>query len=294
MATLPLRALLTRLLWGALCAPTGVWAAEGNTDTGKTLLAQALALEHGEGVPRDTKQAEVLYCQAAKLGNADAQFNLGWMYANGRGVARDDALAAFYFGLAAQQGHPQARNMLGVVGNAPAPAPECMKEEAREDEIALPDGATEEQRKVVELVKKLAPEYAISPRLALAVVTVESNFRANATSGKNAQGLMQLIPETAERFKVKNPFDPVDNLRGGLAYLRWLLAYFEGNVALAAAGYNAGERAVDRFHGVPPFQETRAYVQRILTLFPRKEHPFDPKVAEPSAQLPRIVKAQEG
>lgn len=275
-------------LAGALCAVAALpaVAAEPAIDA-PALVARALALEHGEGVPRDYSQAVSLYCQAAKAGNGDAQFNLGWMYANGRGMDRDDAMAAYFFGLAANQGHVQAKNMLRFVSGSPAAAPACMKVEEKEDEL-LPADATVEQKQVVSLIQKLAPEYAIHPRLAFAIVAVESNFKAGAVSSKNAQGLMQLIPETAERFQVKNVFDPVQNLRGGLAYLRWLLAYFEGDVSLAAAGYNAGEGAVDKFRGIPPYQETQAYVKRIQTLYPGKDHPFDPSVTSPSQRLPDI------
>jgi soluble lytic murein transglycosylase-like protein len=74
---------------------------------------------------------------------------------------------------------------------------------------------------------------------------------------------MQLIPETAARFKVENVWDPEQNLRGGMAYLRWLLDYYDGDLTLALAGYNAGEGAVDRYRGVPPYAETRTYVSRI-------------------------------
>ena len=87
---------------------------------------------------------------------------------------------------------------------------------------------------------------------------------------------MQLVPETASRFNVGNPYDVKDNLRGGLAYLRWLLAYYRGQVALAAAAYNAGEAAVDRYRGIPPFPETRDYVRRVLRLFRNEWHAFDP------------------
>ena len=127
---------------------------------------------------------------------------------------------------------------------------------------------TPEQKKAAELVRKLAPEYRISPQFALAIIRAESNFDPNARSPKNAQGLMQLIPETSARFNVKKPFDPVQNVRGGLAYLRWLLAYFKGDVTLVAAAYNAGEGTVERYGGVPPYAETRAYVQTNQALFP--------------------------
>ncbi len=103
----------------------------------------------------------------------------------------------------------------------------------------------------------------------LAVVQVESNFDPNARSPKNAQGLMQLIPETAERFGVGDVWDPEQNLRGGMAYLRWLLDNFDGDVKLALAGYNAGEGAVQRHGGIPPFAETQDYVQRISGMLDR-------------------------
>jgi soluble lytic murein transglycosylase-like protein len=98
----------------------------------------------------------------------------------------------------------------------------------------------------------------------LAVIAVESNFNPTAVSPKKAQGIMQLVPETAERFGVHDVWNVEQNLRGGMAYLRWLLNYFNGNVKLALAGYNAGEKAVERHGGVPPYAETQEYVQRIM------------------------------
>lgn len=253
------------------------------------LRIQALALEHGEGVARDVPRAAELYCEAARLGDPEAQFNLGWIHANGRGLPRDDALAAFFFQAAAEQGHAQAGRMLRHVGEPVAQLPECMREKPqRESETEVEVRfvpTTAAQRKVAELVRKLGPEYGVSPQLALAVIRAESNFNADARSPKNAQGLMQLIPETAERFKVRKPFDPVHNIRGGLAYLRWLLAYFRGDVELVAAGYNAGEGAVNRYRGVPPYAETRAYVKRIKALFGKVRHPYDDSVAAASPEL---------
>jgi soluble lytic murein transglycosylase-like protein len=109
-------------------------------------------------------------------------------------------------------------------------------------------------------------EYGLNADLVMAIVQVESNFDPNALSPKNAQGLMQLIPETAQRFGVKDVWDPEQNLRGGMAYLRWLLEHFEGDVTLALAGYNAGEGVVQRYQGVPPFGETREYVRRVTAI----------------------------
>jgi soluble lytic murein transglycosylase-like protein len=256
----------------------------------QNMLAEALAYEHGEGVPKDYQRAAELYCAAAKQGNAEAQYSLGWMYANGRGLERNDQLAAGLFGLAAAQGHEQARRMQRFVGESSGMLPDCMiqREEplfaVTSEDVAL-YAASPERKRIVELVRDLAPEYKVSPRLALAVISVESNFNVRARSPKDAQGLMQLIPETSARFNVRNAYDPIQNVRGGLAYLRWLLAYFKGNVALVAAGYNAGEKAVDRYRGIPPYAETRNYVKRIMQLFRYEEHPYDETVTDASPAL---------
>jgi soluble lytic murein transglycosylase-like protein len=114
------------------------------------------------------------------------------------------------------------------------------------------------------MVHKLAPHYELDPELVLAVIEAESNFNPRALSPKNAQGLMQLIPATATRFGVDDVWNPEQNLRGGMAYLRWLMARFENDVELVLAAYNAGENAVDRYGRVPPYNETRAYVTRVI------------------------------
>jgi soluble lytic murein transglycosylase-like protein len=100
-------------------------------------------------------------------------------------------------------------------------------------------------KEIMQLVQRLAPQYQVDSNLALAVIWAESAFNPAALSPAKAQGLMQLIPETAERFGVKRPYDPDENIKGGLAYLRWLLAYFQGDVSLVLAAYNAGEGAVE-------------------------------------------------
>jgi len=241
-----------------------------------TLFEQAQRLEHGEGVARDLDQAAALYCRAARLGAPDAQYALGWMYANGRGVAHDDGAAWRLFGLAAEQGHAAGARMQALLPAAAGAAlPACMAPDpALELDLAFPipdyNAATPQ---LLALVDKLAPEYDIEPALALAVIAVESGFNRAAVSPKDARGLMQLIPATAARFCVLDAFNPEQNLRGGLAYLRWLLARYSGDVTLATAAYNAGEQAVDQYGGVPPYDETRAYVRRIGKLYGKALHP---------------------
>jgi hypothetical protein len=130
------------------------------------------------------------------------------------------------------------------------------------------------RQSVERLIERLAPQYALDPALVKQVVAAESAFDSNARSPKNAQGLMQLIPATAARFGVSNPWDAEQNLRGGMAYLSWLLGRFRGDVRLALAGYNAGEGAVMRHGGLPPYAETRNYVAGIISRYGKTEHPY--------------------
>lgn len=246
--------------------------------------------EHGEGVARDPGRAVALYCAAAGRGSVDAQYRLGWMYAMGRGVKRDDALAAAWFRQAAAKGDPQAQQMLKAIGKIAQKAASCRAPAAQAQAVAYRSATprpldldTPERRQVVAWVNELAPQYQLDPALVLAVITAESNFRADAQSTASAMGLMQLIQATADRFGVQNVWDPQQNLRGGMAYLRWLLAYFRGDVQLALAGYNAGENAVDRNGGIPPYAETQAYVARILQQYGRMWHPHVEGITEPSA-----------
>jgi soluble lytic murein transglycosylase-like protein len=113
-----------------------------------------------------------------------------------------------------------------------------------------------------------AKEHQVDPAFIAAVIKVESNGHVYAVSRKGARGLMQLMPATARRLGVKSPFDPRDNIRGGVAYLAELAERFgETNADLILAAYNAGERAVEEHGGVPPYRETRDYVKRVLALW---------------------------
>jgi Transglycosylase SLT domain len=114
-----------------------------------------------------------------------------------------------------------------------------------------------------ELIRVAAAKYSLDPLLLANVMAAESNFNPRAVSRKNAQGLMQLMPETSSRLMVKNPFDPAQNIDAGAAYLRQMLNRFAGNVELALAAYNAGPDRVLQYGGIPPFRETQDYVRRI-------------------------------
>ncbi len=107
----------------------------------------------------------------------------------------------------------------------------------------------------------------VSPALALAVISVESSGRAEAVSGAGAEGLMQLMPATAKRFGVEDSFDAADNIKGGVAFLDFLMTKFSGDPILVLAGYNAGENSIGQNDGVPPFDETRDYVPKVLAAF---------------------------
>jgi len=127
------------------------------------------------------------------------------------------------------------------------------------DEVAVPPGGD-----LREIAALAARRHGLDPELVIAVVSVESGFRPQAVSPKGAQGLMQLMPKTAESLGVADAFDPEQNLDGGARHLGQLLALYDGDVERALAAYNAGEGAVHRHHGVPPYRETRAYVKKVL------------------------------
>ena len=199
---------------------------------------------------------------------------------------RRDDWAHYLFFAAAGNGHEDARKVLLSVTWPQADVPDC---------IRRPSVASQSARAVAlrppphieRLVQQLAPQFNVNPKLALAIIAVESNYNTVALSNKNAMGLMQLIPDTARRFGVRNAFDPQQNIRGGMAYLRWLLAYYQGDVKLVAAAYNAGEGNVDKHRGVPPFAETQDYVRRVVDRFGSAPHPFDARVTGPSQRFKR-------
>jgi hypothetical protein len=127
--------------------------------------------------------------------------------------------------------------------------------------VAVPD------RQLEPLIEVHARAQSLDPKLVKAVIQVESGYNAAALSNKGAIGLMQLMPDTARLLDVLDPYDPVQNLRGGVAYLRQLLDRFSGQVEYAVAAYNAGPGAVEKHGGIPPYPETQDYVRRVLSLY---------------------------
>jgi soluble lytic murein transglycosylase-like protein len=122
-------------------------------------------------------------------------------------------------------------------------------------------------RELEDAVARYAGEYRLSPALLLAVIKAESDFNPTVISKAGAVGLMQLIPETAIRHGVRNLYDTRENIAGGAKHLRYLLDRFHGNIRLALAAYNAGERKVDRYRQIPPFKETRTYVKKVMGFY---------------------------
>lgn len=264
----------------------------------------------------DFWQAAVLYCEASKLGSTEAQYRLGMLYAFGKGVPENRTFAASLFSIASQQGHRKAFEMLETVNFKSQELPACITSDAlpekRPPPVLVPaeipvvvpaevqaEAPTEHTIQIdryleslprnkswiIDLTNKISDWYGIDPKLVLSIITVESAFETRAKSPKSAMGLMQLIPATAERFNVKNAFDASQNIKGGIKYLKWLLSYYRGNVELAAAAYNAGEKAVDRYFGIPPYPETREYVNRLKKLYQRSTHSYDDTITEPSPIL---------
>jgi soluble lytic murein transglycosylase-like protein len=132
--------------------------------------------------------------------------------------------------------------------------------------VVTPQSASEARQADAALaptVERIAAEQSLPAELIHSVIKVESNYNAFAISPKGAMGMMQLIPATARRFGVADVFSPADNIQGGARYLKYLLDLYHGNYPLALAAYNAGEDAVARYGGVPPFPETQNYVAQV-------------------------------
>jgi soluble lytic murein transglycosylase-like protein len=223
------------------------------------------------------------------------------MYANGLGAPRDTDLAAAWLQVVAANGDLQARKFLAYVGEPGVPRKPRCTYKSRFDAYAIAtipgkdwdagvNTDTPERQQIASWVRLLAPDYGLDPNLILAIIQTESNFNPRARSAANAQGLMQLIPSTAARFGVRDRTNPVQNLHGGMAYMRWLLSFFQGDLRLSLAGYNAGERAVEKYLGVPPYRETQNYIKKVMRAYGRDSHPPIEPVVEPSRVMPALQK----
>lgn len=232
------------------------------------------ALQYGDGLAADREAATAWYCRAAARGSIEAAFDLGWMYANGRPGERDERRAAYWLGRAAAAGNPQAAQLLRRLPQAAPPGRTGCESVATLPwlEQRCSDAGC---RRILAMVEELSRDSGIEANLILSVMSAESAFDPKARSPRGARGLMQLIPATARRFGVQDIWSPEQNVRGGIAYLQWLLAYFEGDLERVLAGYNAGEHRVRQYQGVPPYAETRAYVKRILRDYGKRHHPYD-------------------
>jgi soluble lytic murein transglycosylase-like protein len=175
-------------------------------------------------------------------------------------------------------------SILSLYGAASAPVVQAdmIKTDARMLHKASADGGIKAPKDmpssgnddIDQLILNACSKYGVDPKLVYYVIRQESNFKVSARSGKNAQGLMQMIPATAQRFGVENVNDPQQNIEGGVKYLRWLLKEFKGNIKLALAGYNAGEGAVKKCgNQVPEYKETKDYVEKITAGYGKTFHP---------------------
>lgn len=270
-----------------LCILGQAVKAESANDSPDAIRLLAANYEHGrDGVKQDFQRAFELYCQAALKGDIESAYNMGFMYFNGRGKPHNLALALRWFKQAADAGDAHARKMVARYADLSPGDDEACKQPERP--LNLIAEANPNKQVVERWVNQIAPRYGIDPELVMAVIRAESAFNVSALSNKNAQGLMQLIPETAARFGVVDSWDPIQNIIGGTAYLHWLIRRFDGKVDLVLAAYNAGEGAVERYHGVPPYRETQNYVKQIQSWYSKAVHPIPLKELDQSLSQQKL------
>ncbi|PTT44928.1 lytic transglycosylase domain-containing protein [Aeromonas sp. HMWF016] len=237
-----------------------------------TALRQGQAAQHSGNL----QKAIALYCVAASTGNPEGYFRIGRLLATGPASVRSAKMANSYLAMAMRLGNQQASRYYNPrIGNAPM-GDQCGvgMRGGQGSYFALPSTPfnveaylarqSPGKQKLATMLRHAAKRHQVDVRLVLAIAIAESNLESRAVSAKNAQGVMQLIPETQQRFGVTQPFDPAQNIKGGVSYLKWLDRRFDGDWVRISAAYNAGEKAVERYGGIPPYDETREYVKRVL------------------------------
>lgn len=257
----------------------------------RAALEKAYITAQSDSQSGGLRLAYLEYCEAARMGSAEAHFRAAL---TALGLSTDESRSAmFHFQAAENLGHEGAHSaMLKHLGKLTSQvvrdAPECLV--APPDLVAMRAAMAgvvvpsfdfekyaqrlpKDRKVVLDLVHRMASDSSLSVGFVLAIAAVESNFNSVARSPKDAMGVMQLIPATAARFGVKDPYDPQQNIRGGIRYLEWLHRRFKGDLKLVAAAYNAGEGAVDRHKGVPPYSETQLYVQKVLRYMSKGDLP---------------------
>ncbi|MFM4677866.1 transglycosylase SLT domain-containing protein [Aeromonas media] len=232
-------------------------------------LRQGAAMEQG-----NPRQAITHYCTAANLGNPEAYYRIGRLLARGPQGIRSARHANAYLAMAMRLGNQQAARYYNErVGNAPlgtcgigggGGGTPWVRPSTPFDQDSYLARQSLTKQKLAVMIRQAAHRHKVDPQLALAIAIAESNLNSTAVSPKQAQGVMQLIPETQVRFGVTRPFDAQQNIRGAMIYLKWLEKQFGTDWVRISAAYNAGEQAVIRYGGVPPYQETQEYVQRVL------------------------------
>ena len=194
-----------------------------------------------------------------------------------------------------------------MIGFLPRASAEGLKTRRRSDGVVViysVDGTASRQapglsqrrpapEELVRMIEGAAREHRVDPLLVTAVIEVESAYDRRAVSPKGAQGLMQLMPETARELGVRNAFDAAENVQGGTRYLRQMIDRFDGSLELALASYNAGPEAVERYGGVPPYEETENYVRRVFRAWGREASEW-PVWSDNGRRSVRVEKAPGG
>lgn len=248
----------------------------------RAALERGYLVANSDISPEAPELAYLEFCEAARMGSAEGHFRAGQSAMLIKGAESRSAL--FHLQVADSFGHQQAHQLIlqhagNWSGYTTNTLPPCLVEPSdltavrtRRSSQPAPVFDLEryasrlphDRQAVLNMVKKLASNSILGVDFIIAIAAVESNFNPSARSPKNAMGVMQLIPATASRFGVVDPYDPLQNIAGGIKYLEWLHKRFKGDLVLVAAAYNSGEGSVDRYKGVPPFKETQLYVQKVF------------------------------